>query len=495
MHHIVPKASGGADEFENAIPLCFDCHAWAGHYFAGHPRGTAFSPSELRKARDDWYSKFERGEVTASEDKALLAVKYFLCRDWDIGKELLQGNLKLAPVKSALLAQSPVVATVKKLISSHSEYRSTNLAGDAYSTIEEYKAAYPSAQVSTTYPYASGSERGYAFYGCVRNCEEKEVRERVLSRDPISAFLATRGASLSELCVAVADNGDCGDGSLAESYRLRPLWPVFVAFKNVSNEPIALDFAAGLVDDGEDFRALSNNTAKPGDWKLPAAEIEPNQTVLVLVAILVAPLSELGESLSEGEAIIDQGEYSQVTYAASFPEEGLENFRVVGPRMRPKSISMRVGSSQVIQDIHDFDLENVYTIDRDWQCGSCPHLFYSDMKGGVRYVREIISGGFGRQTTDSFSVPEGVSAVMIAELEDEVTYFDSIVRDGVLVGENVTLRRGSLLQYRVNGGERFEFLGSYFFDKSAAPRIEASAMRNRIICQFLMNQESRLRVS
>ncbi len=27
LHHIVQKADGGTDTFENCIPLCFDCHA------------------------------------------------------------------------------------------------------------------------------------------------------------------------------------------------------------------------------------------------------------------------------------------------------------------------------------------------------------------------------------------------------------------------------------------------------------------------------------
>ena len=55
VHHIIPKAQGGKDTFENAIPLCPDCHADAGHYFAGHPRGIKLSPTELKKHKIDWY--------------------------------------------------------------------------------------------------------------------------------------------------------------------------------------------------------------------------------------------------------------------------------------------------------------------------------------------------------------------------------------------------------------------------------------------------------
>ena len=55
VHHIKPKNQGGKDTFENAIPLCFDCHSDAGHYFANHPKGTKFSPAELKKHKKEWF--------------------------------------------------------------------------------------------------------------------------------------------------------------------------------------------------------------------------------------------------------------------------------------------------------------------------------------------------------------------------------------------------------------------------------------------------------
>jgi hypothetical protein len=45
---------------ENAIPLCFDCHAKIGHYNPRHPRGIWFTPEELRKRRDQIYETYTR---------------------------------------------------------------------------------------------------------------------------------------------------------------------------------------------------------------------------------------------------------------------------------------------------------------------------------------------------------------------------------------------------------------------------------------------------
>ncbi len=60
-HHITPHAQGGEDTYENCIPLCFDCHAEVGHYSSEHPRGTKFSPEELRGHRDHWYATYANG--------------------------------------------------------------------------------------------------------------------------------------------------------------------------------------------------------------------------------------------------------------------------------------------------------------------------------------------------------------------------------------------------------------------------------------------------
>lgn len=59
VHHIIPKAKGGQDTEDNAIALCFDCHADAGHYNPKHPRGTKLSPNELKRHKENWYGKVE----------------------------------------------------------------------------------------------------------------------------------------------------------------------------------------------------------------------------------------------------------------------------------------------------------------------------------------------------------------------------------------------------------------------------------------------------
>jgi 5-methylcytosine-specific restriction endonuclease McrA len=54
VHHIVQEADGGENSIENAIVLCPNCHAEAGHYNPKHPLGNKYSPEELIMHRDKW---------------------------------------------------------------------------------------------------------------------------------------------------------------------------------------------------------------------------------------------------------------------------------------------------------------------------------------------------------------------------------------------------------------------------------------------------------
>lgn len=68
VHHITPKKQGGQDTYENAIALCFDCHADAGHYFAGHPKGSKLSPNELLKHKEEWFDIVQNNKIDAPKD-------------------------------------------------------------------------------------------------------------------------------------------------------------------------------------------------------------------------------------------------------------------------------------------------------------------------------------------------------------------------------------------------------------------------------------------
>jgi hypothetical protein len=57
IHHIKQVAEGGDNTFDNAIPLCFDCHADMTSYDFKHPKGNKYTEKELKQRRNNWYEK------------------------------------------------------------------------------------------------------------------------------------------------------------------------------------------------------------------------------------------------------------------------------------------------------------------------------------------------------------------------------------------------------------------------------------------------------
>jgi hypothetical protein len=73
--HITPKDEGGNDDIDNAIPVCFDCHAEIHSYNPKHPRGRKFTPAELKQHKDSWL------QICKERPDVLLSTNQFQNRD------------------------------------------------------------------------------------------------------------------------------------------------------------------------------------------------------------------------------------------------------------------------------------------------------------------------------------------------------------------------------------------------------------------------------
>jgi len=49
-----------SEDIDNAIPLCYDCHAKIGHYNQEHPRGNKYKENELKVRRNQIYEEHTR---------------------------------------------------------------------------------------------------------------------------------------------------------------------------------------------------------------------------------------------------------------------------------------------------------------------------------------------------------------------------------------------------------------------------------------------------
>jgi HNH endonuclease len=60
LDHIIPEGDGGPDTLDNAIPVCFECHAEIHAYNDRHPRGRKYRPEELRQHKREWINLCKR---------------------------------------------------------------------------------------------------------------------------------------------------------------------------------------------------------------------------------------------------------------------------------------------------------------------------------------------------------------------------------------------------------------------------------------------------
>jgi hypothetical protein len=54
LHHIEQRAYTNDDSIENAIPVCFECHAEISLYNDAHPRGRKYHSEELQCHKEQW---------------------------------------------------------------------------------------------------------------------------------------------------------------------------------------------------------------------------------------------------------------------------------------------------------------------------------------------------------------------------------------------------------------------------------------------------------
>jgi len=78
---MLPKEQGGNDAIDNAIPVCFECHAEIHCYNDKHPKGRKFMVEELKAHKEQWLKVCEENPAALIDNP----------RDRDVGP--LQGML------------------------------------------------------------------------------------------------------------------------------------------------------------------------------------------------------------------------------------------------------------------------------------------------------------------------------------------------------------------------------------------------------------------
>src|SRR6266404_4863586 len=476
VHHIVPEATGGSDDFDNAIVLCFDCHADAGHYNPEHPRGTKFSQSELRRQRDVWYDIVNAGH-SAPAPESVLHARYLICKSFDFIREIASGDVERVPVARPHLVRNPTGDFLRNVARAHTAtYRNDQEWGDHFPGVAEYRKAHPDVAVRER----PNVIQSYPYFEALRLPSKEELLKRVAPVDAITRMLLEADVPPDDIACALAYNELCGrDERFQEVYRMRPLWAAFLAVTNMAQAPVTLDSLIHEADtpSGLGYRQLGTRQEQgTAAYPLPRAALAPGESAVIPVAALLGPLRPDGfeaiwtewTDLPTGRGqSLSHGDLSAATAATS----------VIGPAMWPLTIRLTLAAELNDHQVHKLDLANVYTLSRYWESGSCPHLFLETSEGELSYLGELFARVPGESQEHVVVVPTCAAALVLAELEDEITVVESIEINGRRPHQQATMTKGDTLRLEVRAGDRCTFIGYY---QSAANRRTEPWTRNKI---------------
>ena len=480
VHHIKQQADGGANTYKNAIALCFDCHADAGHYNPRHPRGTKFSPTELRKAKDSWLSIVSENNIQTSTEPDKLLCRYYVFEDYETLVNISNGDLSGFPVENALLLRNEVTDSISRITAKHPHiYRHASTTGETFKDKNGCLDKYPEASIPDK------SKGMFSYFETIRSPTMEECEEIKL-KDGLCHLMINESLPIKDTVVVGGyyEGGCLGDG-FQEDYIFRKLWGAFIAVTNIYDRPLTLESIVGSKSINQNFSRMSVLTDEIETISLPKAPIEPGSTVLVPIALILPPLYSLNR---EEWSSFDDGNYGetiQVVTHGSIILKNIDDCMTYGPQICPTKVKYKLAGNTYSQDVHEFDLTNMYTVAEHLNCGSCPHLFFEGDK--ISYGRELLAHCDSNIGKDSFGIPPNVHSIIIAEIEDETTEIVSIKINGEIYAENIILVKTDFIKVPVSPGSIVKIIGQYIPNHVVNFKPPQGTQRNNIVGNFLYN--------
>lgn len=478
VHHIKQEALGGANTYENAIALCFDCHADAGHYNPKHPRGTKFSPKELENAKNQWVEMVRTNNIKEPSEPDSFLCQYFVCENYENLEEIANGDLSKFPVDKPLLIENEIIQYLEKIIKNHPEsYRHANAWGEHYKSKEDYIERHPDAIVTKE------SQDEYSYFEVVRTPTKQEL-EKYAKKDGVLKLMLNADLPIENVSAIIGcyEHG-CWGIELQEEYIFRKLWCSFAAITNVSDQSLAIESidARNQVYDG--FTKFDQPLDPLDNIPLPKMPIQPGATVLFPIALLLPPLHSLSRQEWSSSSSGGWEEQVQIVSHGSITKDNVSEIYTYGGRKMPERLYFIKNGNKYSQEFHSFDLTNMYRIERHWQCGSCPHLFF--VTDRVVYKKELLSHCENKSGEETFFVPGNVQTVIIAEIEDETTELHSILVGKNIYATNVTIEKSEYIEIPIHGDTEITITGRYLPYGQSNKALPQGIKRNDLVGEFL----------
>ena len=458
VHHIEPKADGGPDTFENAIPLCFDCHAEAGHYNPKHPKGASYSPKELRAHRDAWYKVVADGKVHSENTQA--THYYYLTNSFDIVSEIINGDFSEFPLDNVKLVENDL----HRFLKSTKEFkngiaRESDIAGDIYKSVEDYKNKHKDAKEIKSRWGSSHWER---------NITQEEIKNKLAPIDFISHYMHEYGADLSDIAEVQFNEHECVD-SCYETYYLRRAKVAFLALVNNGDETIVCDSINEVYIDDNKFVEVGTIGGDERSFNLNKIPLSPGECLLIPTCVVLTPFEDYSYQ-PEKQLTLDRVKSGGTQDTRKICIDKLAEYPTIGPFHKIASMNIEANNSNTELEFRPLLTNNLLLISRYWECGSCPHLLIRN-KGSDEwlYIGELFSSEPNEKhkyviDRNDAKFKDAVS-IKIIELENEITYIDRICIDGCVTNKNLMLNIDEEIEINVEAISIVEIYGSYILFK------------------------------
>lgn len=454
VHHIVQKADGGPDTFENAIPLCFDCHAEAGHYNPRHPKGARYSPSELRAHRDAWYKIVADGKIHVETVQA--THHYYITNSFDIVSEIINGEFNNFPIDNIKLFENELYGFLKSAEKfKNGIKRESNIGGGTYKTLDRYKNIHADAVEIKSLWGTSHWERLLS---------KNEIKEKIAPIDFITFYMLENGAAPSDIAKVHFNEHGC-DESCFETYHLRRAKVAFLSLINSSNDILICESIIEALFNDNKMNDVGVIGGEERVVEINNIPLLPGECLLIPACIVLTPFEDY-DYKPEKQLTLDYVESGETQDTRKISVDGLSQYRAIGPYHKIVSMNSKLQNSNILLEFRPLLMNNLLLISRYWECGSCPHLFIKNIGSDKWvYVDELFSSNPGatqiysiNKSTDIF---KNVKSIKIIELENEITWIEKVCVDGVLVIANVMLEKDDELNLNVEKSELVEIYGSY----------------------------------
>lgn len=454
VHHIKPKAQGGKDTIDNAIPLCFDCHCAAGHYNPKHPRGTKFSQCELRMQRDALYDIVKNGKHLDEHMHICdtLHMRHIVALDYDSVKDIIEMKFDSIPFKYKYLMKTKVLDLFNLILKDElpfSSRHSNDLSG-----------------FYNKYLNPDDIESIYAKYPGLRDGNTIALSKKIFIDIGIpSIFLKTlidAGFPAENLGTITLRYEECGGSHFLDIRLRRPLF-VFAELKNVAPDPVRI--ISIIHKDDKNLPAFiegDSDIGAPIEMPLDNLTLMPNESMLIPECSLISPFES---SIINGDYHTDNelstALYNVMTYKV---DNSKTDYYKATPFMDIIGAQIESQGKIVSHPANKFNLNKCYYFNRIWMCGSCPHVYGFDTeKKHWVYYGEIFSNS---ETTKpeqcSIPIDDNISTIRFVESDFEVSTFLYIkFNDNYLSNGPISIDHGEILEFDIHGPGHIDVYGFY----------------------------------